>query len=214
MTALSFEVALARAEVYAAVPTLALRLRITESTGTPIHALALRVQVQIEPRRRRYTGPESERLVDLFGAPERYGDTLKNLLWTHVQLVLPGFQDAVEVDLPITCTYDFEVASAKYFESLEGGEIPLLLLFSGTVFVKGDSGFSVEQVPWEKEARYALPVAVWREVMERYFPGSAWIRLRKDSFEALHRFKSAQGLPTWEAALSALLEGAEEKKPV
>ena len=214
MSELSFSVTGARAEPYAAVPTLSLRLRITESTGVPIHALALRVQIQIEPRRRRYASGESERLLELFGAPERYGDTLKTLLWTHVHLVLPSFEGAVEVDLPITCTYDFEVAAAKYFDSLESGEIPLLLLFSGTVFLKSPAGFAVEQVPWEKEASYGLQVAVWREVMDRYFPGSAWIRLRKDTFEALHRFKSAQSLPTWEAALEALLLEAEEKKPV
>ena len=214
MSQLSFRVLGARAEPYAAVPTLMLRLRIAEESGEPVHALLLRSQIQIEPRRRRYSPGESERLFELFGEPKRFGDTLKALLWTHVSFTVPGFSGATEVDLPLVCTYDFEVAAAKYFEALQDGLIPLLLLFSGTLFVQGQTGFSVEQVPWEKEAAFDLPVATWREVMDRYFPGSAWLRLRRDSFDALYRFKSARALPTWEAAIEELLQEAGESKLV
>ncbi len=213
MTQLAFRVVGARAEPYAAVPTLMLRLRVDETSGEKVHALALRAQVQIEPRRRHYDVAESAQLFELFGEPGRFGDTLRTLLWTHVQVVLPGFQGSTEVDLPIVCTYDFEVAAAKYLQALAGGEIPLLLLFSGTVFVQGETGFSVEPVSWDKEAAFALPVAVWRGVMDRYFPDSAWLRLRRDSFEALYRFKSERSLPTWEAAVEALLSEVDAGKP-
>jgi len=188
MSNLGFRVLGARVEPYAAVPTLVFRLRITEADGLPIHAIVLRCQIQIEPGRRPYSPAEEERLLELFGEPHRWGETLRTMVWTHAALVVPGFEEAVEVDVPMACTYDFEVAAAKYFHALEDGEIPLLLLFSGTVFAKREIGFSVEQVPWDKEAAYRLPVRLWREVMDRYFPGSAWLGLRRVSFGALYRF--------------------------
>jgi len=191
------------------VPTLVFRLRLTESTGERIHAVALRCQIQIEPRQRHYTGPEEERLLELFGEPRRWSETLKTVLWTHASLMVPGFTGSLEIDLPVACTYDFEVTAAKYFHALDDGEIPLLLLFNGTVFTRGQTGFSVEPVPWEKEAPYRLPVRVWRELMDQYFPGGAWIRLRRESFDALHLFKAKRALPTWDDAVESLLREAE-----
>ncbi|HEY2738666.1 MAG TPA: DUF6084 family protein [Thermoanaerobaculia bacterium] len=211
MTNLSFTVLGARAEPYAAVPTLVFRLGITESTGERIHALALRCQIQIEPRHRHYTGHEEERLLELFGEPRRWGETLKSILWTHASAMLPGFTSSLEFDLPVACTYDFEVTGAKYFHALDDGEIPLLLLFNGTVFTRGQTGFSVEPVPWEKEAPFRLPVKIWRELMDQYFPGGAWIRLRRESFDALHRFKGRRALPTWDDAVEALIREAGEE---
>jgi len=211
MTNLSFTVLGARAEPYAAVPTLVFRLGITESTGERIHALALRCQIQIEPRHRHYTGHEEERLLELFGEPRRWGETLNTLLWTHTSTMLPGFTGSIEIDLPVACTYDFEVTGTKYFHALDDGEIPLLLLFNGTVFTRGQTGFSVEPVPWEKEAPFRLPVKIWRELMDQYFPDSAWIRLRRESFNALHRFKGRRALPTWDDTIEALIREAGEE---
>ena len=209
MVDLSFEITGARAEPYAAVPTLVFALRITETTGQPIHAIALRCQIQIEPNRRSHSAAEQAKLLEMFGKPGRWGDTVKPFLWTHASLMVTGFTGATTVDLPMTCTYDFEVTAAKYFEALDDGEIPLLVLFSGTIFTAGNgSGFMVERVPWEKEAAFRLPVRLWREVMDRYFPGSAWIRLQRESLDALQRFKAEHALPTWDDALAALLANA------
>jgi hypothetical protein len=133
-------------------------------------------------------------------------------MWTYASLMVPSFENTTEIDVPVTCTYDFEVVAAKYLESLEQGEVPLLFLFSGTIFNRGLLGFSVEQVPWEKEAAYRLPVRLWRELMDRYFPGSAWIRLRRESFDALYRFKGRHALPTWDDAVEALLKNADTKE--
>jgi hypothetical protein len=215
---LAFSVVGARSVSFAAVPTILFKLRVEESTGERVHSIALRCQVQIEPRRRLYAPAEKEQLLELFGEPERWGETLRTVLWTQVPLMVPGFAGSIEVDLPITCTYDFEVISAKYFASLAGGEVPLLLLFSGTVFLKGAQGWSVEQVSWELEAPYRLPVSVWRETMDHYFPNSAWIRLRRESFDALERFKARRALPTWEDTIDVLLaaagaNGSEGTKP-
>jgi uncharacterized protein DUF6084 len=210
MSQLTFEVLGARAEPYAVVPTLSFALRVGEGGGQSIHTIALRCQIQIEPRRRPYSASEEARLLELFGEPKRFGDTLNTLLWTQASVMVPGFAGSTEITLPITCTYDFEVTAAKYFQALDDGEIPLLFLFSGTIFAKNGSGLMVEPVPWEKEASFRLPVRVWREVMDQYFPGSAWIRLRRENFDALHRFKGRRALPTWDDAVEALLQAAGE----
>ncbi len=208
MADLSFQVVGVRAEPYAAVPTLVFALRIEEASGQALNAIALRCQIQIEPNRRSHSAAEQAKLLEMFGKPGRWADTVKPLLWTHATLMVTGFTGATTVDLPMTCTYDFEVTAAKYFAALDDGEIPLLLLFSGTVFTAGGPGLMVERVPWEKEAAFRLPVGMWREVMDRYFPGGAWIRLRRESLDALQRFKAERALPTWDDALAALLENA------
>jgi uncharacterized protein DUF6084 len=207
MAGLKFQILGARAEPYAAVPTLIFTLRIEEMGGQRIHAIALRCQIQIEPNRRAHSPAEQAKLLEMFGVPGRWGETVKPLLWTHVSVMVPSFQGAVTVDVPLTCTYDFEVTAAKYFEGLDDGEIPLLFLFSGTVFTPGGSGFMVERVPWEKEAAFRLPVRVWREVMDLYFPNSAWIRLTRESVAALQRFKAERALPTWDDVVELLLSG-------
>jgi hypothetical protein len=210
MTELRFEVLDAKPQPYAAEPTLMFRLGVDELTGETVHSVALRCQLRIEPQRRRYTPEEEERLFDLFGETPRWGDSLRPFLWTHASAMLPGFVGRTEVDLPVTCTYDFEVAAAKYLHSLGDGAIPVLLLFSGTIYFKGGAGFNAEPVPWHIETSYQLPVAMWREVMDLYFPNSGWIRLRRDSLDSLQRFKSRRALPTWEQAIEVLLKEAGE----
>jgi hypothetical protein len=206
---LDFECLDVRPERYAAFPTLRFRLRIEDREQVPVHALALRCQIRIEPQRRRYSEVEADRLLDLFGEMARWGDTLKPLQFAAVSTMVPGFQGRTDVDLAVPCTYDFEVAAAKYFHSLEQGEVPLLLLFSGTLFLHGDNGFSVEQVPWHKEARCRMPVATWHEMMDLYFPNSAWLRVRRETLDALQAYKSHAALPTWDDAFAALLRQAQ-----
>lgn len=193
------------AERYAAVPTLLLKLEIEDTTSNPIHAIALRCQIRIEAQRRRYSPVEADRLMELFGETTRWGETLKPLHFTIVSLMVPAFTARTTIDVPVPCTYDFEVIAAKYLHALDEGEIPLLLMFSGTVFRKGESGFSVEQVPWHKETACRLPVSVWRDMMDRYFPNSGWIRLRRDTLDALQRYKVERAMTSWEDALDELL---------
>jgi hypothetical protein len=210
MTALAFEVLGARPEPHAAVPTVVLRLRIAETTGAVVHALALRCQIRIEPQRRRYSADEEARLYELFGETPQWGDSLRPFLWTHVGTTVGGFTGSIEVDLPVECSYDFEVAGAKYLHALGDGEIPLLLLFSGTAFTRGDAGFAAEPVAWDTDASFRLPVAVWRGVMDLYFPGGGWLRVGRDTLDALQRYKAAHALPTWDQALERLLKTAGE----
>ena len=122
--------------------------------------------------------------------------------------MVPSFSDVTEIDLPVQCTYDLEVASARYLQGLDDGTIPLLLLFSGTVFIAQGEGFSVELVPWSAEASYRMPVSVWQELVDIHFPGSAWLRCGRDTLDALSDFKAERALPTWDATFEALLAEA------
>jgi hypothetical protein len=212
VTALAMDVIGSQVTPYAASPELTLRLRITESSGVRVYAIVLRAQVMIAAQRRRYDAAEGERLIELFGSPARYGDTLRPLLWMHVSQAVPAFSGATEVDLHLPCSYDFEIAAHKYLAALGDGTIPLELLFSGTVLSERDGTVSAGFVPWSCEARYALPVAVWKATMDAYFPNSAWLRIRRDAFDELHRYKTAMGLPTWEAAIERLCASAKAQR--
>ncbi len=215
MSDLRFQVIGARVEPYAVVPTLMLRIGIRDATGARIHAVGLKVQVQIESQRRHYDAAEEARLYELFGEPARWGDTLRTILWTHVGAMVPAFEGAIEIDLPLQCSYDFEVASAKYFHALDEGDIPLLLQFSGSVFAQTDNGIAFDQIAWNQEANFRLPVRLWRDVMNAYYPDSAWLRLRRDTFDALHRFKGHAVITTWDETIDVLLQraGADEREP-
>jgi hypothetical protein len=210
MTSVSFEVTGARAEPHAAVPTIMFRLRIEEADCLGVHALALRSQIRIEPQRRRYSLDEEERLYELFGDTPQWGDSLRPFLWTHVATTVGGFDGAIELDLPVECTYDFDVAGSKYLHALSDGEIPLIFLFSGTVFTRGESGFSAEPLSWSSEASFRMPVSVWRSMMDLYFPNSSWIRIHRDTLDGLQRYRAGRGLPTWDQAFEELLKHGRE----
>jgi hypothetical protein len=205
MAELAFDCVGAHPEKYAVTPSMSLTLRIAETSGQRVDAIALRCQIRIEPTRRRYSDAEAQRLNDLFGDTQRWADTLKPLQFTTVSIMVPGFTGSTEIDLPVALSYDLEIGSTRYFAGLDGGEIPLLLLFSGTVFAAAEGRLQVQQVPWSKEASYRLPVSIWREAIDVHFPNSAWIRMSLHTLDELQRFKNRRALPTWDATLAALL---------
>ncbi|MDI3314178.1 MAG: DUF6084 family protein [Mycobacterium sp.] len=198
-------------EPYAAAPVLTARVGVTAAGDEPVHAIALRCQVRIEPLRRGYADDEAEGLMDLFGPRERWATTQRTFLWQHCAAMVPGFIGATEVALGLQCTYDFEVAAAKYLHALRDGTVPLQFLFSGTVFMAGQGGFSVQQVSWDCEDRYDLPVAVWRELIRQHYPNTGWVRLSHDTVAALAAYKSAQGLLSIDDAVTALLSTAHQE---
>lgn len=212
MPELSFQVESAEAVPYSAAPLLAFKLRIAnENADEMIESVVLRCQVQIEATRRKYTPPEQDRLADLFGEPERWSRTLRAMLWTLTNVTVPPFQGSTLVDLPVPCTFDFNVAATKYFAGLDDGDVPLNLMFSGTIFYEsGSAGLQVEQISWDREAKYRLPVRVWKEMMEIYYPNSAWLCLRRDVFDRLSTYKTGRGIPTWEQALESLIPPEED----
>ncbi|WP_433406257.1 DUF6084 family protein [Streptomyces sp. CA-146814] len=208
MTDLDLRCTGVRPEPFGASPTLLFDLRIEELDHQPVHAVALRCQIRIEPAQRTYEPDEVDMLGDLFGEPSRWSSTLKPLQFAHASITVPAFTGTTHVDLPVPCTYDTEVASASYFRALARGEIPLLLLFSGTVFT-GRNGFRAEPIPWHREASCLMPVDVWRELIESYFPNTGWLRLRKDCLESLRRYRSERALPSWEQVFDELMTAAE-----
>lgn len=212
MPELNFQIVDAEAVPYAAVPTIAFKLHLSNlPAGQAVHTVALRAQIHIESTRRHYSADEQTRLVDLFGDPDRWSQTLKTMLWTHSNVVAPGFTGDSLVDMPVPCTFDFNVAATKYFHALEDGDLPLLFLFSGTVFYEDESGtLQVAPISWDKEAKFRLPVRIWRDLMENYYPNSAWLSVRKDVFDRLYQYKVRCGIPTWEQTLERVLDSVEE----
>jgi hypothetical protein len=206
MPDLIFHVQEARVLPYAVAPTLAFQLRIENRGEEAIRSIMLKTQIQIVPNLRHYNGHEQERLFELYGPPAHWGTSLKTLLWANTVELVSAFSGSTVIDLSVPCTYDFEVASSKYFHGLEEGEVPLELLFSGSVFYAGEASLQVEQIPWDKETTFRLPIRVWKEVMDQYFPNRAWLRLRKDIFDKLYAYKASRGLHDWDAALERLLK--------
>jgi hypothetical protein len=208
MPDLQFKIESAECVPFAAVPMLAFHLRVENTSGAEgIHSITLHTQIQIETPKRRYSAAEQERLLDLFGEPQRWGQTLRPMLWTHANVTVPAFSDSITVELRVPCSFDFNLAATKYFYGLSSGDIPLIFLFSGSCFYAGASGgLEVAPIPWSKETRARLPVSLWRETMASYYPNSAWLQIRQDVFDRLHQYKMQAGLATWEEVLELLLE--------
>lgn len=202
MPDLSFEAVAAGPLAYAMSPHVAFTLRIANRSGEPIHSLLLRCQVQLEVARRAYSATERERLRELFGTTDQWSRSLQTMLWSQTSLIVQSFVDETTVELAVPCSFDFNVAATKYFDGLEAGEVPVCLLFSGTVFYADDDGaLRVEQVPWDREANYRLRLDVWRRMMDAYYPNSTWLRLGRDAFEAFYQYKRERAIPTWDAAI-------------
>ncbi|MGA2095874.1 MAG: DUF6084 family protein [Candidatus Acidiferrum sp.] len=197
---------------FAAAPLLAFQVRITnDSSEELIHTIALKAQIQLEVTRRQYDAKEQEQLLDLFGTPDRWGQTLRSMLWTHVSMVVPRFTGTTLKDIHVPCTFDFNIAATKYFHALTSGELPLCFQFSGSVFYQGVSGeLLVAPIAWDKEAKYRLPVQVWKSLRDEFYPNSALLALRRDTFERLYQYKVREGIPTWDEALERALAAVQE----
>lgn len=202
MVALGFSVVDAAPVERAAAPTLRFALRV--ASEVPVRSVLLAVQVQIAARRRGYDAVAHERLFELFGPVADWGTTLRTLLWTRSTLVVPAFEASVVVGLDVPCSYDFDVAASRYLDALSDGVVPLEFLFSGSVFYVEDGRLQTTRLSWESEAGFDLQVAVWKQTMERHFRGTAWVRLRKESFDRLSAYKSRHALASWDEALEAL----------
>jgi hypothetical protein len=211
MPDLDFRIEGAESAGFSATPQILFKLHLANlDPSETIQSVALRCQIQLEVTRRRYSTEEQKKLRDLFGEPERWSQTLRPLLWTHVNINVPTFQESTIVDLPVPCTFDFNVGATKYFYGLGDGEIPLCLMFSGTVFYTHEGGhMQVVPISWSKEARLNMPVKTWRDMMDAHYPNSAWLCLQRDVFDRLHEYKVRHGIPTWEQALGSILHTAE-----
>lgn len=206
MPQLKFSIDAAEPIRFAVVPTLAFRLNVEQAGGEAIENILLQAQIQIDATRRRYSPEEQAGLRDLFGDIGEWSRTLRTMHWTHAPVLIPAFEQSITVNLEVPCTFDFNVAATKYFHALEGGEVPLTFLFSGTVFYRDEvGGLQVTRIPWSKEAQFRLPAESWRRMMDAYYPNTAWVCLERDTFQKLAAWKRGHGLPTFELALEELL---------
>jgi hypothetical protein len=207
MPSLAFTIDGAEPVPFAASPELALKLSIANAMCRErVHGVLLRCQVRIEAPQRAYSPAEAERLADLFGRPAEWGRTLRGLLWTQVSVAVPAFEKSVRVDLPLPCSYDFSLATVKYFHSLAGGEVPLSFLFSGTIFY-AETGAEVQAspIPSTEQARYGLPHRVYAETIAHYHAGGVPLSLSRDVFDRLLRFRTSRGFASWERTIESLL---------
>jgi len=196
----------------AAIPQLTCKVRVSNAESEPVHSIALRAQIQIEPMRRRYTPVEQQHLQELFGEPERWSKSVHPLLWTNTNVTVTGFAGSTVIEIPVPCTFDFNVAITKYIYGLEGGELPISLLFSGTVFHAGRMGLQIAQIPWDREATYKLPVSVWKQMMDQHYSNTAWLCLQRDAFDRLAEYKARNNIATWEQAIERALGLTAEAK--
>ena len=212
MPELNFKIEGAHAVPYGASPLIAFDLQVANSgPEEAIHTVVLRAQIQIEVTRRHYTPEEQSKLLDLFGEPSRWGQTLKNLLWTNAIVIVPGFEKQTIVELQVPCTFDFNVAATKYFHGLSEGDLPLNFLFSGTVFyADSNEQLQVAPISWEKEAKFKLPLKTWKDLIDHYYPNTAWLNLRRDVFDRLYQYKVRNGITSWEQVIERVLAGTEE----
>jgi hypothetical protein len=216
MPDLSFQVTAVEAVAHGLTPLLHFRLRIESYPAEqPIQSVLLHAQIQLQCPQRHYSGDEKANLLDLFGTPERWGQTLRNRLWAHANATFGPFSGSSEAVLPVPCTFDLNIAATKYFYGLESGDVSLLFLFSGSVFYTTPAGhLQVEPISWKKECEYRLPVQTWHDLMERHYPNTGWLVLHRDLLSRLHRFKSQSGLATWDQVMDLLLDSyAEDSQP-
>ncbi len=207
MPDLSFQVSGVEPAANGLTPLLHFKLQVAcSSTSDCVEAVLLNVQIQFQPPQRTYSAVEKEKLVELFGSPDRWGQTLRNRLWAHAHATMGAFAGSAETILPVPCSYDLNLASTKYFDALEAGEVSLLFLFSGSVFHTAEGRLQVEPISWSKECVYRMPVLVWRQLMEAHYPNRAWLELPRDTFSKLQAYKRANANVTWDHTINSLLE--------
>ena len=216
MPDLAFEVTSLEPATRGLAPLLSFQLVITNRPADElIQSIQLQVQIQLQVTQRRYSADEKEKLSELFGPPDRWRDTLRTKLWTLAATNVPAFTGATTASLHVPCTFDLNVAPSKYFHALDDGDIPLLFLFSGSVFYEADGRLQVQQISWKSECTWKMPVRAWHDLMDHHYPGIAWLALSRDNFERLYAFRRAHGLATWDRTLEQLLpEHVNSEVPV
>ncbi len=213
MPELTFQVTGVKSAAKGLVPLLQFDVAIKNASSGRIHSVMLHAQIQIQSTRRPYSPAEKEALSELFGTPERWGQTLRNRLWTNTAATVGSFTGEARATLSVQCTSDLAVAAAKYFYALEAGDVPLLFLFSGTIFYANEQGLlQVQPISWNAESTYLMPVRAWKDLMEEHYPNTAWLGLHRDVFDRLLALKRNEGDATWDQTVERLLALAEEPK--
>jgi hypothetical protein len=213
MSALAVTVLDAAPSAQTAAPAIVFRLRLENISSLRVHALGLRCHVQIDPRSRKHSPDEQARLYELFGSAQQWDRALQPVTWAHTSTVVPSFDRQIEIDLAVPCTYDLEVASAKYLHAIRTGVVPLAFAFSGTSFSLTDrSTLTIQPVPWDVDASFQMPATVWRAAMDQFFPGGGWLRLQRETIDRLQAFRGEQAVVSWDEAIALLLSGRRAER--
>lgn len=195
----------------AAVPTLAFQMRASDGSGLEVYAITLTAQIHIEAAQRTYSDETRERLREIFGEPERWGDTARGVLWTRVEKLVSGFTGSTRFDLRVPLSLDAELASVKYFSAVQGGGVPLTFHFNGTIMYCGERDrLQIAQVAWTSDAQFQLPIETWQQTIGMHYPGGAFLRLDDATLESLRRYRMEHGLPSIDACVSDLMAARSE----
>jgi hypothetical protein len=201
-----FAVAGVEAEPNAATPVLRFSVEVTDASGREIYTIALTALVQIDADRRAYDLETRERLLDLFGEQERIPATAGAVPFGRVETLVPSFTGTGTFEIVLPVSADLELAAARYFASLPGGAVPLTFNFNGTIFYAGsDDRLQITLVPWSCTARFRLRVGIWRELIERRYAGSGFVRLQPETLQHLRQRRAELGLPTFDATIADAL---------
>jgi hypothetical protein len=196
---------------FAATPTMLFAATATDASGHQIQSIALTAQVMIDPAKRGYDPETRERLAELFGPPATWAPSTSGLTWARVNTTVAGFSDSTTFALEVPCTYDLEVAAAKYFYAVHDGEVPLSFHFNGNVFYRPAGGqLMVVPVSWSNSAQFRMPISAWRAMIDEHYPGGGWIRLHETTLAALNRRRADHGLPSFDACVGELLAREDE----
>jgi hypothetical protein len=216
MPDLDFKITGVEPDARGLTPLITFNVDVTNSPATEtIHSVILQAQIQLQTTQRRYTASEKEKLTELFGAPERWGETLRAKLWALTQTTVPSFTGHTTARLTVPCSFDLNVMATKYFYALDQGDVPLLFLFSGTIFYEAADGrLQVRQISWNQECPFKMPVQAWRELMEHHYPDTAWLTVNREVFERLYAYRRRHGLPTWEKTIEQLLPALENAEVI
>ena len=183
-------------EPYAAVPTI--MLRTADHRARPertVHAVALRCQIRIEPQRRRYEHEEEQRLVELFGEPPRGATRCGRSCGRTWRRPSPASRARPRSTCRSTCTLRLR-GRGRRSSSIRSttARSRSCCCSPGTAFTRSERGMNVAPVAWHADASFRLPVAVWRQMMDLYFPNSGWVMLSRDTLDALTQFKADRAL--------------------
>ena len=177
----------------------------------PVYLIALTAIVVVEPGKRSYAPGERERLMELFGGPERWASTTGAFRWAATSAMVHGFTGEGEFELIVPVSYDLEVASAKYFGALdESGTVPLRFHFNGSImYERGDGRVQTAPVPWDRSERFEMPMEAWTRLTAEHHPFRNWVPLHSETVTRIERLKASMGAPTFDDAVSRILDRAE-----
>ena len=202
-TGLEFTILGAEPIEYAATPGVRFHLHVTEPEGREVYTIALSSQIHIDPARRSYDDATRERLVELFGAPERWGATTHPFQWARIESLVPSFTGSTAFTVEVPCTYDLEVASAKYFDVAARRRRAAHASTS-----TGPCSTGRRRSPAGRARALELLGAlercrstVWRRTIDAHYPGGGWVRLQQDTLEALAARKAERGEHSFDATV-------------